>query len=139
MHLHCYVWSGLGEELRNEAERRPPPPPADPGIFMNSPLPPMRTCDWLLKPARRIDASPASLDDALAWLAERHRSTESSFLRPADEAQISLDLRLHNAREALTNGVDVQWGIWLTGGRFLTCAVVCCSPNRHAAYRCPTN
>ncbi|MEV1202315.1 hypothetical protein [Microbispora rosea] len=139
MHLHCYVWSGIGEELRSEAERRPPLPPADPGQFTSSPLPPMRTCDWLLKPARRIDASPATPDDALAWLAERYRSMESSFLRPADEARIGLDVRLHNAREALANGVDVQWGIWLTGGRFLTCGVVCCSPNRHAAYRCPAS
>ncbi|WP_051761940.1 hypothetical protein [Microbispora rosea] len=99
----------------------------------------MRTCDWLLKPARRIDASPATPDDALAWLAERYRSMESSFLRPEDEARIALDVRLHNAREALANGVDVQWGIWLTGGRFFTCGVVCCSPNRHAAYRCPAS
>ena len=64
---------------------------------------------------------------------------ESSFLRPADEARIGLDHRLETAREALHTGVDVQWGIWLTGGRFLTCGVVCCSPNRHAAYSCPAS
>ncbi|MEU8274085.1 hypothetical protein ACFYOK_07205 [Microbispora bryophytorum] len=139
MHLHCYVWSGIGAELRNEAERRPPLPPADPGPFTGSPLPPMRTCDWLLKPARRIDASPASPDEALAWLAERYQSMEGSFLRPADEARIGLGFRLETAREALHNGVDVQWGIWLTGGRFLTCGVVCCSPNHHADYRCPAS
>ncbi|MFF4771340.1 hypothetical protein ACFY05_00620 [Microtetraspora fusca] len=34
-------------------------------------------------------------------------------------------------------GADVQWGIWLRGGRFVSCAVVCCSPNQDAGYRCP--
>ncbi|MEZ0073377.1 hypothetical protein [Planotetraspora sp. GP83] len=138
VHFHCYIWTGNGEELRNEAERRLPLPPADPGLFLASPLPPMRTCDWLLKPARRIDASPPTVDDALTWLADHYRTAEPSFLHPADEARIALDFRLHIAKECLTAGVDVQWGIWLTGGRFLTCAAICCTPNRHAVYPCPT-
>ncbi|MEU8276109.1 hypothetical protein ACFYOK_22520 [Microbispora bryophytorum] len=53
MHLHCYSWTGVGDERRNESERRPPPLSGDPGPFLASPLPPMRTCDWLLKPACR--------------------------------------------------------------------------------------
>ncbi|GAB3149339.1 hypothetical protein [Microbispora hainanensis] len=57
--------------------------------------------------------------------------------RPDDEARIGLGLRLENAKQALTTGLDVQWGIWLRGGRFVTCAVTCCSPNRDAAHRCP--
>jgi hypothetical protein len=137
MHLHCYVWTGMGEDLRNEAERRVPPPPGDPASFIASPLPPMRVCDWLLKPTRRIDATHSGTDGALDWLAERYRSAESSFLHPADEARIGLDFRLELAREALGGGVDVQWGFWLTGGRFLSCGVVCCSPNRQADHRCP--
>ena len=137
MHLHCYSWTGVGDDRRNEAERRPPPPSGDPGPFLASPLPPMRTCDWLLKPRSRIDASPGSVGEALEWLTERYRAAESQFLRPDDEARIGLGLRLENAGEALTAGLDVQWGIWLRGGRFVTCAVVCCSPNRDAAPRCP--
>jgi hypothetical protein len=136
MHLHCYVWTGMGEDLRNEAERRMPPPPEDPAPFLASPLPPMRTCDWLLKPARRIDATFTKVDDALDWLAERYKSAEPSFLAPHAEAAIGLDFRLHLARTSLEGGVDVQWGFWLTGGRFLTCGVVCC-PNRQADHRCP--
>lgn len=97
----------------------------------------MRTCDWLLKPARRIDVSQATAEDALVWLAERYRTAEPSFLHPGEEARLGRDFRLDNARECLTGGVDVQWGIWLQGGRFMTCAVVCCTPNRHASYPCP--
>ncbi|WP_433497301.1 hypothetical protein ACQP1K_20390 [Sphaerimonospora sp. CA-214678] len=137
MHLHCYSWTGIGDDRRREAERRPPLPPADPGPFLASLLPPMRTCDWLLKPARRIDASPAGVDEAMAWLAERYRAAEPSFLHPEDEARIGLDFRLDLVRESLRAGVDVQWGIWLHAGRFVSCAVVCCSPNRDADYRCP--
>jgi hypothetical protein len=137
MHLHCYVWTGMGEDLRDEADRRVPPPPGDPASFISSPLPPMRTCDWLLKPARRIDATHTTVDGALAWLAERYEAARPSFLHPDAEAAIGLGLRLDLAREALEGGVDVQWGFWLTGGRFTTCGVVCCSPNRHARHRCP--
>ncbi|MEV4460708.1 hypothetical protein, partial [Microbispora sp. NPDC049633] len=50
-------------------------------------------------------------------------------------ARFGLGLRLRNAGEALTGDVDVQWGIWLRGGPFDTCTVVCCSPNRDAVYR----
>jgi hypothetical protein len=98
----------------------------------------MRTCDWLLKPAFRIDASPPTVAEALAWLAERYQAAEPSFLHPADEARIGLNHRLKVAEESLAGGVDVQWGIWLTAGRFITLGVVCCSPNRHAGYACPT-
>lgn len=137
MHLHCYTWTGIGEDRCNEAERRPPLPPADPAAFLASPLPPMRTCDWLLKPARRIVASPATVADAAAWLTGHYRAAEPSFLHPDDEARIGLGFRLDLARQDLACGVDVQWGIWLRDGLHLTCAVVCCSPNRDAAYRCP--
>ncbi len=54
MHPHCYFWTGVGDDRRNEAERGPPPPSGDPGPFLASPLPPMRTCEWLL------NSSPAT-------------------------------------------------------------------------------
>ncbi|MBE3011905.1 hypothetical protein IL992_22280 [Microbispora sp. NEAU-D428] len=139
MHLHCYSWTGAGDDRRNEAERRPPPPSGDLGPFLASPLPPMRTCDWLLKPRNRIDVSPGSVGEALEWLTTRYRVAEPQFLRPDDEARIGLGLRLESAGESLVTGVDVQWGMWLHGGRFVTCAVVCCSPNRDADYRCPVS
>jgi hypothetical protein len=137
MHLHCYSWTGAGDDLRREGERRPPLPPGDLAAFRASPLPPMRTCDWLLKPATRIDASPPTVTEALAWLADRYRAAEPSFLHPADEARIGLDLRLTIAEESLAGGTDVLWGIWLKAGGFICLIVVCCSPNRHADYPCP--
>lgn len=137
MHLHCYTWTGNGDDLRREAERRPPPPPADPAPFLTSLLPPMRTCDWLLKSARRIEVSSTTVEVALDWLGERYRAAAPSFLHPRDEERIGLDFRLSLAGESLTGGLDVQWGIWLRGGRFSTCAAICCSPNRDANYRCP--
>ncbi|MGW4637637.1 hypothetical protein ACWEN6_03870 [Sphaerisporangium sp. NPDC004334] len=137
MHFHCYSWTGIGDDQRREGERRPPLPPGDLAAFRASPLPPMRTCDWLLKPASMIDASPETVAEALTWLAERYRAAEPSFLHPAGEAHIGLDTRLANAEESLTGGVDVQWGIWLTAGRFLTLNITCCTPNRHASYACP--
>lgn len=133
MHFHCYTWTGNGDDRRNESERRPQLA----ALFQNSPLPPMRTCDWLLKPARHIADSPRDVDSALLWLRRMYLAAEVSFLRPADEARIALDSRLEHAHEALAGGVDVQWGIWLTGGRFMTCGVICCSPNRHADHACP--
>ncbi|GII77482.1 hypothetical protein Sru01_24640 [Sphaerisporangium rufum] len=132
MHLHCYRWTGRGADRARESERRPPHP-----AFPASPLPPMRTCDWLLKPRTRIDASPATVAEAVAWLTRRYRSAAESFLHPDGEARIGLDLRLHLAEEHLAGGVDVQWGIWLRGGDFITAAVICCSPNRHAPHPCP--
>jgi hypothetical protein len=132
MHLHCYSWTGSGDDQRQEGERRPLHP-----AFLASALPPMRTCDWLLKPRTRIESSPATVADALGWLTGRYQAVQSSFHLPEDEARIGLDFRLKLAQEALTGGVDVQWGIWLRAGRFITAGVVCCSPNRHAAYACP--
>ncbi|GII76657.1 hypothetical protein Sru01_16390 [Sphaerisporangium rufum] len=133
MHLHCYTWTGPGAERAREGERRP----LHPG-FMASPLPPMRTCDWLLKPRTRIAASPATVPDALTWLAARYRAAEPSFLHPGGEARVGLDFRLELAEQHLADGVDVQWGIWLRGGNFTTPAVICCSPNRHADHPCPS-
>ncbi|WP_248961264.1 hypothetical protein [Sphaerisporangium perillae] len=132
MHFHAYSWTGPGEEQSREGERRPSHPE-----FRTSALPPMRTCDWLLKPAGRIDASPATVADALDWLAGRYRAAEPSFLDPASEARIGLDFRLKGAEESLVHGVDVQWGIWLRAGRYVTLAVICCSPNLHADRACP--
>jgi hypothetical protein len=137
VHFHCYTWMGIGDDRSVEDERRPNSHAADPDWFLDSALPPMRTCDWLLKAERRIDASPATVEEALDWLATHYRTAQPSFLRPADEERIGLEFRLENARESLTHGVDVQWGFWLQAGRFTTCAVVCCSPNRHARYPCP--
>ncbi|MEO3810366.1 hypothetical protein ABGB17_15305 [Sphaerisporangium sp. B11E5] len=81
--------------------------------------------------------STANAAEAVEWLGRRYKAVEASFLRPAGEARVPVELRLEEARRSLSAGVDVQWGFWLTAGRFATIAVVCCSPNRHARYPCP--
>ncbi|MFC7386623.1 hypothetical protein [Sphaerisporangium rhizosphaerae] len=131
-HFHCYSWTGQGDDQRREGERRPTSP-----AWSGSPLPPMRTCDWLLKPLTRAAASPQRVEHALSWLAERYQEVVPTFLYPDCEAEVGLDFRLTIARESLVGGVDVQWGFWLQAGRFATAGVVCCSPNRHAAHPCP--
>ncbi|NUR88486.1 MAG: hypothetical protein HOY71_30725 [Nonomuraea sp.] len=122
MHWHAYTWTGYGEERGYEQERRPDSPE-----FARSPLPPMRTGDWLAKP--RAAATFAAVGDALAWLSSRH-----ALIRDGDA--IGLAVRLAEAADLLPRGVDVQWGEWLPGGRFATVGMICC-PNRHTTHPCP--
>ncbi|GAA5068618.1 hypothetical protein HNP84_008412 [Thermocatellispora tengchongensis] len=129
MHWHAYTWTGPGADRGREAERRPDSPE-----FATSPLPPMRTGDWLVKPASRIAGTFTDLQRATVWLAEQYKMAEGLFLHPD---RIGLAERLEHAADMLARGVDVQWGEWLQGGRFVTVGVVCC-PNRHVTHRCPT-
>ncbi|WP_084960010.1 hypothetical protein [Thermoactinospora rubra] len=132
LHWHCYTWTGAGDDLRGEVERRPDSPG-----FPSSPVPPMLTGDWLAKPRTRIAATFTDLAEVVAWLRQQYGSARQFFPRPADEARIGLDARLDLARDLLPRGVDVQWGFWLTGGRFTTIAAICC-PNRHVSHSCPS-
>lgn len=93
----------------------------------------MRTGDWLAKPAARIAATFGEVEPAVAWLAEQYAVHEAAFPHPDG---VGLDARLEMAADMLACGVDVQWGEWLSGGRFVTAGVVCC-PNRHVAHPCP--
>jgi hypothetical protein len=126
MHWHAYTWLGNGPELRHEAERRP----GSPG-FAASPLPPMRTGDWLAKPRSRIAETFDDVDKAGEWMAGEYAPH-----RP-DSDRIPLESRLATATDLLSRGVDVQWGEWLQKGRFITVGVICC-PNRHVNHPCPT-
>ncbi|MFG1946945.1 hypothetical protein [Nonomuraea sp. NPDC048826] len=128
MHWHAYQWTGPGAERADEADRRP----TSPG-FSTSPLPPMRTGDWLLKPRSRIAVTFAEVAPAVAWLAGEYGKTRTALLPPE---RIPVEERLETARDLLLRGVDVQWGEWLQGGRFVTLGVICCS-NRHVPHPCP--
>ncbi|MER6507071.1 hypothetical protein ABT158_09675 [Nonomuraea sp. NPDC001636] len=130
MHWHAYLWTGNGAERGREAERRPGSPD-----FSTSPLPPMRTGDWLAKPAARVAATFEVPEPATGWLAAEYGKT-SDQLRPPEG--IPLGERLATALDLLPRGVDVQWGEWLQSARFLTIGVICC-PNRHVAHPCPIN
>ncbi|MFI6499368.1 hypothetical protein [Nonomuraea typhae] len=130
-HFHAYLWTGIGEELRMEEERRPGTPE-----FASSPVPPTRTADWLARPRRQVAATFETPADAVTWLAHEYDLATRALLHPADEARIGREVRLANATALLKGGADVQWGFWLTGGRFTSVGVVCC-PNRTAVHRCP--
>jgi hypothetical protein len=128
MHWHAYAWMGNGAERAREGERRTTSPE-----FPGSPLPPMRTGDWLAKPATRIAATFTQVEQAAEWLTGQYAHIEATFLHPD---RIGLGERLALAADLLVRGVDVQWGEWLTGGRFATIGVICC-PNRHVPHACP--
>lgn len=128
MHWHAYAWTGNGADRVREGERRPTSPE-----FPTSLLPPMRVGDWLAKPAARIAATFREVEQATRWLAEQYAQHEAAFLHPD---RVGLDARLETAADLLALGVDVQWGEWLTGGRFATVGVICC-PNRHVSHPCP--
>lgn len=128
MHWHAYTWIGNGADLKHEAERR-----TTSTDFATSPLPPMRTGDWLAKPRTRIAETFDDVDKAVHWMA-----TEYSAVRDAQPRPDSLPLasRTALAADLLPRGVDVQWGEWLQGGRFITIGMICC-PNRHVNHPCP--
>ncbi|MEV4101025.1 hypothetical protein AB0J42_12245 [Nonomuraea sp. NPDC049649] len=129
MHWHAYQWVGPGVERANEADRRPASPE-----FTTSLLPPMRTGDWLLKPPSRIAATFEEVVSAVAWMADEYAKIRAALLLPEP---IPLEERLETARDLLPRGVDVQWGEWLHGGRFITIGIICC-PNRHVPHPCPS-
>ncbi|MFI9592067.1 hypothetical protein [Nonomuraea sp. NPDC052265] len=128
MHWHAYLWTGSGAERGNEAERRPSSPD-----FPTSALPPMRTGDWLAKPAARSAATFEEPEPATRWMATEYGKTRDQLHPPE---RIPLEERLTTALDLLPRGIDVQWGEWLQSGRFLTIGVICC-PNRHIPHPCP--
>ncbi|MEV4062654.1 hypothetical protein [Nonomuraea dietziae] len=131
LHWHCYTWTGHGPDLAREGERRPTSPD-----FLGSPLPPMRTGDWLAKPRTRISISTDDVAAATEWLRAQYEQAAPSFLHPDQEQLLGLASRLETARNLLPLGVDIQWGIWLTSGRFASMGAICC-PNKHVPHPCP--
>ncbi|MEQ4719511.1 hypothetical protein [Nonomuraea sp. B19D2] len=128
MHWHGYHWIGAGVDRANEAERRP-----SSSDFLASVLPPMRTGDWLAKPASRIAATFHGAEQAAGWMAGEYAKVREALPLPE---RVPLEDRLEIALDLLPRGVDVQWGEWLQAGRFATIGVICC-PNRHVAHPCP--
>jgi hypothetical protein len=63
-------------------------------------------------------------------LADAYRQIRAELPLPG----VLLEERLEAALDLLPRGVDVRWGEWLRGGRFVTIGVVCC-PNQHVP--CP--
>ncbi|WP_157246270.1 hypothetical protein [Nonomuraea typhae] len=126
MHWHGYTWNGNGAELAHEGERRPTSPD-----FLTSLLPPMRTGEWLAKPASRIAETFDDVDKAIEWM-------RSQYAPAAGHDPIPIAHRQREAYGLLPGGVDVEWSTWLAGGRFVKVSMICC-PNRHVPHPCPLN
>jgi hypothetical protein len=128
MHWHAYSWTGNGADRAHEAERRPEWPD-----FAAVLLPPMRTGDWLAKPASRIADTFDAISAAVTWLSAEYEAVRALLMHPES---VPLAARIEMAVDLLPRRVDVQWGEWLLGGRFASMGVICC-PNRHVAHPCP--
>lgn len=70
---------------------------------------------------------------ATEWMATQYALFKGTLLHAE---RIRLNDRLSYATDLLPRGVDVQWGDWLTGGRFATVGMICC-PSRYVGRRCP--
>ncbi len=119
MHWHAYTWTGHGAELKREAERRPDSPD-----FATSPLPPVRTGDWLAKPPTRIAETFDDATKAVAWMAGEYRP-----LRPQCDI-IPVEHRLAVATDLLPRG-------WMCSGAN-GCMVAASSPSAWCAARTGT-
>ncbi|RLU94791.1 hypothetical protein CTZ27_19005 [Streptomyces griseocarneus] len=145
MHFHGYLWLGPKAEFDKESVRRPPSPmePAatsPPDVvqryreavteWRTTSVPPLETAYWLLKPATLVRDTWEHPEHAADWLSERlteHVPHLASHTLP-------------HATETLALGGDVSLGYYLSRPRFLSLAVVTCSPNRTMPQLpCPTD
>jgi hypothetical protein len=90
-----------------------------------------RTGDWPAEPTPGDVATFGEVWLAVVWLAGVYGKVREELLLPG----VLLEERLEAALDLLPRGVDVRWGEWLQGGRFVTIGVVCC-PNRHVLLPC---
>ncbi|MET8006886.1 hypothetical protein [Nonomuraea glycinis] len=98
---------------------------------MASVLSPRRGGDWAARPGSRIVATFEEVWLAVVWLAGAYGRIRAELPLPV----VLLEERLEAALDLLPRGVDVRWGEWLHGGRFVTIGVACC-PNRHVPLSC---
>ncbi|MFF5857850.1 hypothetical protein ACFY8B_19815 [Streptomyces sp. NPDC012751] len=145
MHHHAYLWTGPKARFDQEALRRPPhPEPPPPGSgpelvqryraaaadFPASPLPPLETAHWLIKPHSLVRGTWSEPSAAGAWLGERLAEYAGRFASPAQCEGGRLAALVGSARERLAAGGDVSLGFYLERPAFLSLALVTCAPNR---------
>lgn len=147
LHHHGYLWSGPKSDFDQEGLRRPPHPQppssgADPELirrhreaaaeFPVSPLPPIETAHWLLKPPGVVQGTWQEPEDAAAWLGERLAEYAARFAYDGDRAADRRAALVNAAAERLRGGGDVSYGWYLGRPAFLSVALVTCSPNAAA-------
>ncbi|MBZ6473752.1 hypothetical protein K9U14_10275 [Streptomyces griseocarneus] len=133
MHVHGYMWVGEKAVFDREGDRRP----GGPG-FGGSGVPPMRTADWLLKPAGLVRGTWDVPSGAAAWLVGRLAAHAARFHSPQDRDPTRLAAHASSVMDRLAWGGDVARGYYLERPLFLSLALVTCSPNRAAPEaRCP--
>ncbi|MEU6482469.1 hypothetical protein [Streptomyces sp. NPDC046887] len=153
MHHHGYSWLGEKKAFDNEGVRRPapehaPPSGGDEGLrerhraavadFPLTPVPPIQTAHWLVKPAALVRGTWAEPGEAGRWLGTELTAYAARFASPAERADEWLELLVRGAVGRLAWGGDVSLGHYLVGTAFHSVALVTCSPNRaDPGLRCP--
>ncbi|MFF9406464.1 hypothetical protein ACF1B0_13205 [Streptomyces anandii] len=145
MHHHGYLWTGPKDRFDQDALRRPPhpePPPPDSGPelirryrevaaeFPASPLPPLETAYWLVKPASSVRGTWAEPAGAASWLRERLAEYAPRFAAGEHRDAARLTGHVTHAAERLEWGGDVSLGFYLERPAYLCLALVTCAPNR---------
>lgn len=114
LHWHCFSWVGDGKSLAADGARRD----------SASELPPLVVRAWLNKPQRVLRQSPATPEDAVAWL-RREFDRHAVQMAGTQATDVPEEIRWGTALYDLCGGNDISWGFWLAGGAsFVSMAVV---------------
>lgn len=145
MHFHGYLWAGDKAVFDKESIRRPPSPVEPVGSsapdlveryrqavaeWQVTGVPPLETAYWLVKPAKLIRGTWGHPKEAAEWLGERLAEYAPHFALPIGPERIAD--KVAYAAKTLGWGGDVSLGSYLRRPKFLSLALVTCSPN-HAA------
>ncbi|MDA0566444.1 hypothetical protein LG943_19300 [Streptomonospora sp. S1-112] len=123
MHYHVYRWRGTATEYQR---RHTYESHIDQAAFARSPVPPLKACWWLRKPAEAAAGTYNTAHDAARWLAAEYRAVADTIAVPG---LWTADRQEHAARD-LADGRDITWSWSLEGDRRAFASAVACSPNR---------
>lgn len=132
-HHHGYLWLGDGKSLLSDGPRR-----ANHPEFATAAVMPLENADWLLKPPGFIRATFTDAHAAADWYGAQIRGHVELFASARDRESDVMVRRLAAVVEDVKQGQDAVGGWWLTGQRFLSVALVACSPHKfRPERRCP--
>lgn len=122
MHYHAYTWTGDAAEYRRRHRYESH---IDQTGFAASPIPPIKMCWWLRKPAHLIAGTWDMPWAAADWLADQYRAIADQIAAPTIWTE---EMRPH-ATHDLEVGRDVTWHWNLVDGRRVFASAVVCCPN----------
>ncbi|MDF5751447.1 hypothetical protein [Spongiactinospora sp. TRM90649] len=136
-HFHAYRWVGQRVILDKEDGMRRTPIDLTDFAVKNSPFPPFRMCDYLLKAPGQICKTTASVEEAADWLAEQFDELAPSIAHPGRLEPDPRTSLLEEAVKYLSHADSVCRGYWLNGERYAVLAVVHCPDFHVPDYPCP--